>query len=45
MALIKYYGREWKLVQERHFPTRSTNDLKNRSVMGLRVDLICLNPR
>ncbi|KAI1261348.1 Homeodomain-like protein [Xylariaceae sp. FL1019] len=28
--LVQKHGREWKLLQERHFPRRSTNELKNR---------------
>ncbi|KAL2174079.1 Homeodomain-like protein [Thermothelomyces heterothallicus CBS 202.75] len=31
---VQTYGREWKFIQEEDFPTRSSNELKNRYVCG-----------
>ncbi|RYP12478.1 hypothetical protein DL767_011260 [Monosporascus sp. MG133] len=30
MNMVQIHGREWKFIQEREFPTRSRNELKNR---------------
>lgn len=30
LGLVQNHGRDWKLIQEQEFPTRSRNELKNR---------------
>ena len=38
---VERYGREWRKIQEKHYSTRSANDLKNRLVSFFNYAGLC----